>query len=416
MKNWAGNYEYRAATLREPATIEELQQVVAAARRIHAVGSRHSFNDIADSPAELVSLARMPRRIEIDRDAMTVRVDGALRYGELCGALERAGLALHNLASLPHISVAGACATGTHGSGVQNGSLSSAVVGMELVQADGQLAAVDGASGSDTLEAAVVSLGALGVVTALTLRVEPTYRVRQDVYENLPIPGFVDDFASLAAAGDSVSFFTDWTTPTIDQVWVKRRVEGNEDLGAEPELFGARRATAARHPIAGMSPAACTTQLGEPGPWFERLPHFRMDHTPSSGDELQTEYVVPFDDAADAFLALDRFREELASLVLVTEIRTIAADRLWLSPSSERQSAAFHFTWRPDEAAVRAILPRVEQALRPFAPRPHWGKLFSIGRDELRDRYPRLPDFADLAVRWDPAGTFRNDYLERTIL
>src|SRR5918996_2707882 len=320
MKNWAGNLEYRAAAVREPTTTDQLQETVRSARRIHALGSRHSFNDVADGPGDLVSLARMPRVIDIDREA-------------------------------------------------------------EIVRADGELVVVDAATDDRTIEAAVVSLGALGVVTALVLRVEPTFQIRQDVYEDLPVARSLDDFASLASAADSVSFFTDWTTATIDQVWLKRRVDRDAAESDRPEMFGARRATVPRHPIRGMSPAACTTQLGEPGPWFERLPHFRMDHTPSSGDELQTEYLVGFEHAADAFLALDRSRAALASLVQVTEIRTIAADRLWLSPASERPSGGFPFTWRPDEPAVRAILPVLGEALRPFGPRPHGGKLFSISRD-----------------------------------
>jgi xylitol oxidase len=411
VKNWAGNREYGARQFHEPTSHEELQEIVRRSSSVKALGSRHSFNDIADATGDLVSLARMPRIIEIDRAALTVTVDGGIRYGELCQRLDAEGFALHNLASLPHISVAGACATGTHGSGDRNGCLATAIVAMDVVTAHGEIRSIAG----DDVAGAAVSLGALGVISTLTLRIEPAFRVRQDVFEDLAIDAFADHFDALTASANSSSFFTEWRGPAIDQVWLKRRVE--EDRHVEPalDLFGAAPASENRHPIRGMPAEACTPQLGLVGPWHERLPHFRMDHTPSNGDELQSEYLVPREHAVDALLALDAMREAIRPLIQVAEIRTIAADDCWLSMANGRASVAFHFTWKPDEAAVRRLLPGIEAALRPFEPRPHWAKVFTMPPAEIRSRYPRLGDFVELARRHDPEHKFSNAFLDRLV-
>jgi alditol oxidase len=415
MRNWAGNYTFRARRIHEPRSIEETQEIVRAATQLNVLGSRHSFNDIADTDGDLISLAALPRTIEIDLAGETVTIDGGIRYGELCAALHGAGRALHNLASLPHISVAGACATGTHGSGDRHGNLSTAVLAMEIVRADGEVETIDGRH-ADVLAAAAVSLGALGVVTRLTLRTEPAFDVRQDVYEDLSVDAFVDHFETLASQADSVSFFTEWTGAGLDQVWLKRRVIADEAFEPPADLHGATRSTTERHPIRRMPADACTAQLGVVGPWHERLPHFRMDHTPSSGEEIQSEYFVGRGDAVAAFLALRGIRRQLARVIQVSEVRTIAADDLWLSPATGRATVAFHFTWKPDPGAVAAILPLVEHALEPFQPRPHWGKVFTMTPAEVRARYPQLPAFVRVARSFDPEGTFRNAFLRRYVV
>ena len=414
MRNWAGNHTFRARRIHEPRSIDELQEIVRATPSLRVLGSRHSFNDIADTDGDLISLAALPGTIEIDRVGEPVTIDGGVRYGELCTALHAAGGALHNLASLPHISVAGACATGTHGSGDRHGSLSTAVLAMDIVRADGEMETIDERR-PDVLAAGAVSLGALGVVTRLTLRTEPAFMVRQDVYEDLPIDAFVEQFETLASGANSVSFFTEWTDAGIDQVWFKRRVGADDAFDPPGDLHGATRATAQRHPIRRMAPDACTAQLGVAGPWHERLPHFRMDHEPSSGEEIQSEYFVARADGVAAFLALHLIRRQLARVIQVSEIRTIAADDLWLSPASGRPTVAFHFTWKPDPDAVSRVLPLVEGALAPFGPRPHWGKVFTMPPSEVRAAYPRLPAFAEVAGRFDPGGAFHNDFLRRLV-
>jgi alditol oxidase len=415
LTNWAGNLAYAAAGLHEPESIEQLQEVVRNARSLRALGSRHSFNDIADTTGELVSLRRMPRVFDLDPVAATVRVDGGVRYGELAGPLHAAGFALNNLASLPHISVAGACATATHGSGDRIGNLATAVSAVEVVTADGEIVALFRARDRDTFDGAVVSLGALGVVTSLTLELQPTFQVRQDLYEALPLAMAVDRFDEITSSADSVSFFTDWRGPLIDQLWLKRRVVDGASFDLPAAFHGATIATAPIHPIRRMSAAALTDQLGVPGPWHERLPHFRMDHTPSSGAELQTEYLLPRQHAAEAILALDQIRDRFASLLQISEIRTIAGDDLWMSTAFGRASVAFHFTWQPDWDGVQQVLPDIERALARFEPRPHWGKVFTMSPEATRSAYPRLSQFVDLVQRHDPTGKFRNVFLDRWI-
>ncbi|WP_155371759.1 FAD-binding protein [Catellatospora vulcania] len=404
--NWAGNVTFSAARLHRPSTVDELRAVVAGARQVRALGTGHSFNRIADTPHDLVTVARLPRVAELDRERSTVRVSAGTRYGELAPYLHRHGYALHNLGSLPHISIAGAVATGTHGSGDRNGNLATAVRGLELVTADGDLITVDAAD----LPGSVVSLGALGVVTALTLDVVPTFDVRQHVYEGLSRAALEEHFDEVFGAAYSVSLFTRWRGPDIEQVWLKQRADASP-LGAD--LFGARPADGARHPIVTMSPVHCTAQQGQPGPWHERLPHFRLDFTPSAGDELQSEYFVPRSQALAAFAALDEIADRIALVVQVSEVRSIAADELWLSPAYGRDSIAFHFTWIADEAAVAPVVGAVEDRLVPLGARPHWGKVFGVEPDLIGAQYPRLPDFTALATRLDPAGRFRNRFLDR---
>ena len=409
--NWARNVTYAAQALHEPRSVEEVQDIVRAARRLRPLGSGHTFNAIADTDGDQISLARLPRRFDVDTDELTVTVDGAQRYGELGGHLDEAGLALPNLASLAHISIAGASTTGTHGSGQRNGMLATAIEAVEIVIPDGELRTLR--RDDDAFPAAVTSLGALGVITALTLRVEPTYQVAQHVYEDVPIAHAIEHLGDILGAAHSVSLFTDWRGPVIDQVWVKRRVDLDTDSAPPDALRNAHPATVDRHPIPGMSPDDCTPQLGVPGPWHERLPHFRFEHTPSAGDELQTELFVAGGDAPAALEALLSLRARIAPIVQVTEIRAIAADGLWLSPAYGRDSVSIHFTWQPDADAVAGVLPLIDATLEPFGPRPHWGKVFTMAPDVVGTRYPLMPRFRELARSLDPDAKFRNDFLDR---
>ena len=401
--NWSGNYTYRAARLHEPASLGELREIVRAASSLRVLGSRHSFNGIADTTGDQVSLAGLDPDIRIDPDAATVSLGAGTRYGDLARVLRPAGWALHNLASLPHISVAGAVATATHGSGIALGNLSTAVVGLELLRADGELVVLDRSSAD--FAGAVVGLGALGVVTRLTLAIEPTFDVAQTVFLGLDWDTVSRRFDEIMGAAYSVSLFTDWSDAGVQQVWVKSRGE------AVTELLGAPLATAPQHPILGAPADFATEQLGVPGPWDQRLPHFRLEFTPSSGEEIQTEYLLPRSSAPEAIAAVRAIQPLFADLLLVSEVRTIAADDLWLSTAYQRDSLAFHFTWKRDQGAVDAVLPALEAALTPFAPRPHWGKVF----ESFDADYPRLGDFAELVDRWDPRGVFRNDFVARLL-
>ena len=408
--NWAGNHRYAARALHRPTSVEQVQELVARTAHVRVLGSRHSFNDIADSQ-ELISLEALPDDVVIDRDAGTVSFAAGLRYGALVEALAGSGLALHNLASLPHISVAGAVATATHGSGVANGNLATAVAGLELVSSDGERLWVS--RGDPDFEGMVVGLGALGAVTRIALDVQPAYDVRQRVFEGLSWAALAENFDEIMSSGYSVSVFTRWLE-TVDQVWVKSRLDQPERTGTE--LFGARPAAADRHPILGIDAAPATPQLGRPGPWHDRLPHFRMGFTPSAGEELQSEYLLPRRHAVPAVEAVRALADRIRPLLLVTEIRTVASDRLWMSTSYGEDSVALHFTWKQQPEAVAELLVPLEQALDPFGARPHWGKVYAADAAALAPRYERYADFVGLVARLDPRGAFRNRWLERSVL
>ncbi|MFE0810641.1 FAD-binding protein [Streptomyces sp. NPDC058848] len=405
--NWAGNITYTAKELLRPHTLAALRALVADSARVRVLGSGHSFNEIAEPGAEgvLLSLADLPSEVDVDSAARTVRVGGGVRYAELARVVHGRGLALANMASLPHISVAGSVATGTHGSGVGNGPLSSSVREVELVTADGS--AVTVARGDERFGGAVTSLGALGVVTALTLDLEPAYEVEQHVFTELPLEGLdAATFDAVVSAAYSVSLFTDWRASGFRQVWLKRRTDR-----PLPDFPYAAPAAEKKHPVPGMPAVNCTEQFGVPGPWHERLPHFRAEFTPSSGAELQSEYLMPRRHALAALRAMDAIREVLAPVLQTCEIRTVAADGQWLSPSYGRDTVAAHFTWVEDTAAVLPVVRRLEEALAPFAARPHWGKVFTTPSGELRGLYPRLDDFRALTRDLDPAGKFTNAFV-----
>jgi xylitol oxidase len=410
LTNWAGNITFGARRALRPYSLEELRRTVAESARARVLGTAHSFNRIADTDGDLISLADMPTVMDLDEERASVTVSGQTRYGDLAGWLHARGYALHNLGSLPHISIAGAVATGTHGSGVGNGSLSTAVRALRLVTADGDLVTL--ARGDADFDGAVVGLGALGAVVDLTLDVRPAFDIQQYVYDGLPADGLnAARLDEVLRSAYSVSLFTDWTGPVTHQIWMKRRASSS---GLPPvNWFGATLAESPRHPVPGMSTVHCTEQLGRPGPWHERLPHFRLEFTPSSGEELQSEFFVARADAVDALAAVDALRDRVAPVLQISEIRTIAADSLWLSPCYERDSVAIHFTWVKDTDAVLPVLALLDEALAPFDARPHWGKIFVTSPSALAARYPRHADFSALARTYDPAGKFRNELIER---
>lgn len=412
-RNWAGNYGYQAPRIAHPANMAELQDLVANAGKVSALGSRHSFNDIADTSGTLVVLDLLDAGISVDTQNMTVTVSGGTRYGTLAAELQRRGFALHNLASLPHISVAGAVATATHGSGDGNGNLATAVAALELVTADGTV--ITARRGDPGFAGMVVGLGALGIVSRLTLDIEPSFDVAQTVFEGLDWEQILESFDALTSSAYSVSLFTDWSGSTVGQAWLKNRTDRAVLPAGLPEFFSGAPATRARHPLPGVSGSNCTQQLAVPGPWSDRLSHFRMEFTPSKGDELQSEYLIPREHAVEALRAMRSLSGLVTPLLLIGEVRTIAADELWLSPNYGRDGIGLHFTWRQDEPAVRALLPLLEAELAPFAARPHWGKLFHGDAASLAPLYPRFADFTALAGRLDPAGKFRNAFLDRTV-
>lgn len=413
MKNWAANLTYSSARIERPRTVAELAGIVAGEPRVRALGSRHSFCDVADTTGVHVQLDLLDDgrpSLDVDPGTGVASVRAGLRYGEIAPGLHERGRALGAMASLPHISVAGAVATGTHGSGDGTRSLAGDVVGVELLTASGEMLTLR--RGDADFTGSVVALGALGVVTRMELATVPTFDVRQDVFTGLPWDALFENLDAVMGSAYSVSVFTSWYEPDVRMVWCKSRV--TDGAGTAPTLpveLGAAAATGPMHPLPDVAAVACTEQGGRPGPWFERLPHFRLDFTPSLGEELQSEYLLPRTAGPDAVRALRALGDRVGPLLLTSEIRTIAGDDQWLSTAPE-DSLALHFTWKQDWPAVRAVLQEVEAALLPLGARPHWGKLFTVPVADLPGLYPRFGDFAELAARLDPAGTFRGGYVE----
>jgi len=415
LTNWAGNLTYATDRVHEASSVDDVRSFITAHEKVKALGTRHCFNSIADSRYDFVSVKPMHEVVALDPQTRTVTIEAGITYGQLGPYLDGKGFALHNLASLPHISVAGACTTATHGSGEKNGNLATSVSALEMITAGGDLVKLSRSSGGGFFHGAVVGLGALGVITRMTLDVEPTYSVRQYVYTDLPLEEMKNHFDKIQASGYSVSLFTDWRKQRINELWIKSRVGGGNEFTASPEFFGAKLATHNLHPIEDLSAENCTEQMGVPGPWYDRLPHFRMGFTPSAGKELQSEYFVPRRHAVEAILAIERLHEQVSPHLLISEIRTIAADDLWMSPCHNQDSVTIHFTWKQDWPAVRRLLPIIEKELSPFEFRPHWGKLFTVSPEVLRSRYEKMPDFIRLAQKFDPKGKFRNDFLNRNV-
>lgn len=414
MRNWAGNIEFGAARVDAPRSTAEVQRAVARAEHVRALGSGHSFNGIADTTGDMVSVAQLPRVADVDTVNRALRVSAGLRYGDLGQELAKAGLAVSNTASLPHISIAGACATATHGAGAGNPVLAAAVRSLDLVTADGDLLTIDRQSAGESFDAYPVSLGRLGVVVEMVLDLVPAFDVAQTVVEDIEEDAAGDALPAILAAAYSVSVCTDWRPDRTARVWVREQV-GREGAWSGAPLWGGRLADVPRHPVRGMSAGNTTAQLGVPGPWLERLPYFRLDFTPSTGDELQSDYVLPAEQAQAAWSALAALRDVVAPVLQVCEVRALAADRLWLSPSAGRPSVSFHFTWHPETDAVLPVVAAVEAALRPLGARPHWGKVFAMPGDVVCRSYERMGDFRRLVRELDPAGKFGNPLVDACI-
>ncbi|MCP2256490.1 xylitol oxidase [Streptoalloteichus tenebrarius] len=405
VRNWAGNVVFSPRNVHAPVSVEHLQELVNEAGQVRVMGTGHSFSALVETSRTLLRLDRLPRTVEVDADSRTAWVSAATTLGELAPRLHERALALPILPSLPHISVGGACATATHGSGNDVGSLASAVRAVRWVTGDGEVRTIS--RGSPRFEGVVVSLGALGVVTHLELDLVPTFEVEQHVYEDLPWSSLLDGGAEIFACASAVSVFTDWRRSP--SVWVKRR---SDDAPVDLTWTGARKASRPRHPIAHLSAENCTPQLGVPGPWHERLPHFRPDRVPSAGAELQSEYLLPRDRMTEVLRALRELAPLITPVLQVSEIRTVGAEPHWLSPSHHRASVAVHFTWRPDAGAVSRVLPRIEHALDPWSPRPHWGKISMTSPRLLASRYPYWAEFRALRQDMDPSRKFANRLIE----
>lgn len=415
LSNWAGNLTYSTNRVSAPASIGELGSKLASTAHARILGTRHCFNTIADSRHQLISSSKLNTLLSIDESAMEVLVEGGIKYGELAPLIHAKGFAIHNLASLPHISVAGSCSTATHGSGVHNGNLSTAVNAVEIVDSNGKIHQVSRKNDGEFFNGVVVSLGALGMITKVTLAIQKSFNMRQHVFLKLPMAQLTSNFQEIMSAGYSVSLFTDWQSDSVNEVWIKSLESGDRNFSGVADFFGASAATTEMHPIAELSAVNCTPQLGVAGPWYERLPHFKMGFTPSSGKELQAEYFVSASKAVAAIAEIQKLGKKIGPHLFISEIRTIKGDDCWMSPCRGQDSVAIHFTLKQEIPEVMKLLPQIEEALDPFDPRPHWGKLFTMDPKKLQSKYEKLDDFRKLVERFDAKGKFRNEFLKKNL-
>lgn len=414
LKNWAENLEYSTGNVHYPKTLEEVRETVKSCSKLRALGSRHSFNAIADSKENQISLKEMNKIVSLDKETRTITVEAGMKYGEVCQYLHENGFALHNLASLPHISIAGAIATATHGSGVLNGNLSTGVAAIEFVTADGNIVSLS--KKDPQFFGSVVGLGALGVVTKVTLDLLPTFSMQQVVYRNLPMAELEKNFLAIMSSGYSVSLFTDWKNKNINEVWVKSKLDGLSPSAAQAsEFYGATPAMQNMHPVEELDAVNCTDQMGVPGVWYERMPHFKMGFTPSAGKELQAEYFIPLENGYEAMMAVESLHEKISPHLFISEIRAVNADELWMSPCYQKPCVAIHTTWKQEWDVVMGLLPQMEEKLAPFNPRPHWAKLFTLSPAELQSRIEKLDNFKLLMKQYDPEGKFQNEFLQTNL-
>jgi alditol oxidase len=414
LHNWAANISYSTRKVYYPSTVEQIRDIIRNNDKVKCLGSRHSFSKIADSNGSLISTEKMNAVLGLDKENKTVTVEPGIRYGELAVYLQKNGFALHNLASLPHISVAGACATATHGSGVTNGTLASAVQALQIVDGNGELHNITKEQG-DLFNGSVVNLGALGVVTSVTLNVIPDYQVQQVVYKNLPFEQLKLQLHEIMSSGYSVSLFTNWSGPVVNQVWVKKVVDGTSQTPPPGDFHGAVASPTDLHPVEDQSAETVTTQRGIPGPWYERLPHFKMGFKPSTGKELQSEFFVSKENSLAALETIQSLGATIAPHLFISEIRSIKADDFWMSPAYKKDCIAIHTTWHQTRKVEEEMIPMFQEALAPYQPTPHWAKLSVPDKAALERSFPRIADFRDLCSRFDPARKFQNDYLHNFI-
>ncbi|MGA1701433.1 MAG: D-arabinono-1,4-lactone oxidase [Candidatus Nanopelagicales bacterium] len=400
LRNWSDTVDLRG-TVATPRSTAEVAELVRGADRVLALGSAHSFSPVAVTPGLHIETAALPADIAVN--GTTVTVSAGMTYATLGRELHARGLGLAAMASLPHITVGGAIATGTHGSGDAIGTLSSAVTGIEIVTAGGHVRWVRRGVDPD-FGAWVVSIGALGVVTRVEMEVEPTYEVAQTIFAGLDLDVVEADFDAVFGSATSVSVFTRWRPEPDAQLWLKRRIDREGPWPGGP-AFGVPPRDDPLHPLEQLDPVHCNPQRGQVGPWHERLPHFRAEFTPSAGDEIQAEYLLPRTHAVEAIRALRALHARITPLLHVTEIRTMRGDDLWLSPAYGADTVGIHFTWHRDDR-IYDVLPEIEEIVLPLGARPHWGKVSTATPEQLQSAFPKLTDFLHFRAQMDPDGRF----------
>ncbi|MEJ7892993.1 MAG: D-arabinono-1,4-lactone oxidase [Solirubrobacteraceae bacterium] len=418
-RNWAGDQVCRPAAMVAPASRGELARVVASADKVRVAGAGHSFSDAVLTDGTLLSLERLDRVLDLDAASGQVRVEAGITLHALGERLAAHGLAFENLGDIDVQSIAGAMATGTHGTGARLANLSASVHSVELVLADGTIVEVDG---GDDLLAARVSLGALGVVSAVTLQAVPAFTL-EGVDAPVPLEATLDRLDELTAANQHFEFFTFPHSPLA-------LTRTNNRTGAPPEPRGRARAYAEDIVLSNHAFAAfCLLGKARPG-WIPALNRTmsrlagssrrveRSDRIFASPRRVrfnEMEYAIPRTHVAEAVRAVRALIDALALAVgFPLEVRFVAADDALLSPAGDRETGyvAVHMyrgmEWEPYFRAVEAIMDG-------YGGRPHWGKRHFQTAATLAPRYPGWTRFQAVRDRLDPGRKFTNAYVERVL-
>ena len=425
-RNWTDDQVCRPAEIARPHDAKGVTEIIDRATErglsIRVAGSGHSFNGSVLTDGLLVTLENMNHVIDVDRDAGLVRVEAGITLRALNEILADNGLALENLGDIDHQTIAGATSTGTHGTGGRFRNLSDALRSIEFVTADGSILEVDQESDADVWRAARVGLGALGVVTAVTLRVVPAFTLR-GVDDTAPLDEVLEGIDDLVDTHEHFEFYNFphsslAITRTSDRVdgpprprsrpraWLTDVLLNNHTLGSACRLgrrFPSRIPTINRiaSRIAGRH-----LRVDRSDRVFATVRRFRF---------TEMEYALPRAAAAAAVRGVRRVINEGGFHVpLPMEVRFVAADDAFLSPATGRATCyvAVHMFER---MAWRAYFGAVEEIMRELGGRPHWGKRHFQSVESLRPLYPDWDRFADVRARLDPSGIFTNAYIERVL-
>lgn len=427
-QNWARTERVRPTTVEYPSTIEAVRRSVRSAaargRLIKAVGTGHSFTGIAVAPGTLLEMTELSGLVSVDRDRQRARLLAGTRLHRIPALLAPYGLAMANLGDIDRQSISGAISTGTHGTGSRFGGIATQVVAATLVTADGELLTVSEDENADLLPAVALGLGALGILVDVTIQCVPAF-VLEAVERPEPLDSVVDDVVSRADAVDHFEFY--WF-PHTDTALTKTNTRLPAGSPTKPLSAASRLVDDV---LVGnvVHQSVCSAGRAAPGlvPGINRLSakvwgdrtfsdaSHRVFATSRGVRFREMEYAVPLDRLASAFRGVQRVIDEHGwRIEFPIEVRTAAADDLWLSTATERPSGylAVHRYWKTDHTEYFAA---VEEIMLAHEGRPHWGKLHTLDASALRARYPRFDDFTALRDRLDPDRAFRNPYLERVL-
>lgn len=426
VRNWAGNQVCVPDGVVQPSSVDEVASFVRRAhdggRRVKVIGAGHSFTGVAMTNGSMLSLDRLGRVLDVDPATGQVRVEAGIRLHRLNEELAGVGLAMPNLGDIDRQSIAGAMSTATHGTGLAFGNVATTVVAMQLVTGAGEVVRCSADERPDVWRTARVGIGALGIVTEVTLQCVPAFNLH--AHEAIePLADVLDDFTAFIASTDHVELYC---MPGARRCQTKRNTRTDAPARPQPRLayvrdkwigenlgFGVVCRVGRRFPSLAPKVASLVTAAAAERELVDRSD--KVFCSPRRVKFVEMEYGIPIDAVPDAVRRVGDVARTLGFPPLFPiEVRASAGDDIALSTAHGRTSgwiAVHQYRGAPYEAYFRAV----EAIMDDYHGRPHWGKLHYQTATTLRRRYPRWDDFAELRARLDPRGVFRNDELDRIL-